>query len=108
MTDEVEGYRKIRARDLSPAKQKELRKLLQQDLAAALIRAIKVDPPNLDMDAIRLILKPGQPVAKWDVVSDCGTCATCNTCNTCSTCSTQAFRPDIPEWVLKKLGVKAK
>lgn len=108
MSDEVEGYRKIRARDLSPAKQEELRKLLQQDLAAALIRAIKVDPPNLDMDAIRLILKPGQSVSKWDVVSDCGTCATCNTCNTCSTCSTQAFRPDIPEWVLKKLGVKGK
>ena len=108
MSDEGEGYRKIRARDLSPAKQEELRKLLQQDLAAALIRAIKVDPPNLDMDAIRLILKPGQSVAKWDLVSDCGTCATCSTCNTCSTCSTQAFRPDIPEWVLKKLGLKDK
>lgn len=108
MSDEVEGYRKIRARDLSPAKQEELRKVLQRDLAAALIRAIKVDPLSLDMDSIRLILKPGQSVSKWNVVSDCGTCATCNTCNTCSTCSTQAFRPDIPEWVLKKLDVKGK
>jgi len=106
MNEDVGGFHKIRAQDLSPSKQEELRKVLQRELMEALIRTIKVDPPVLDMDSIKLILKPGQRVSEWDVVSDCGTCATCNTCNTCSTCSTQAFRPDVPPRVLKKLGVK--
>jgi len=108
MSDDVLGFRKIRASDLSPSKQAELRKVLQRDLTAALIRAIKVDPPEFDMDSIRLILRPGQRVSTWNVVSDCGTCTTCNTCNTCSTCSTQAFLPDVPAPVLKKLGMKTK
>jgi hypothetical protein len=108
MSDEFVGFHKIRARDLSPGKQEELRKALQRELMEALIRAIKVDPPDLDMDSIKLILKPGQRVSKWSVVSDCGTCATCDTCNTCNTCSTQAFPPDVPASVLRKLGLKTK
>ena len=106
MSEDVSGFHKIRAQDLSPSKQEELRKVLQRELTQALIRSIKIDPPDLDMDSIRLILKPGQEVSEWNVVSDCGTCATCNTCNTCSTCSTQAFLPDVPTRVLKRLDVK--
>ena len=57
MSEDVSGFHKIRAKDLSPSKQEELRKVLQRELTEALIRSIKVDPPGLDMDSIKLILK---------------------------------------------------
>jgi hypothetical protein len=107
MADDVAGFRKVRAKELGSSKREELRKALQHDLTEALIRSIKTEPSELDLSSVTLILKPGQKIADWTVVADCGTCATCNTCATCRTCSTNALPKDVPPKVIKDLKIKS-
>ncbi len=83
--DEVQGYKKIEASQLPEKKKEELRLLLQHDLTEALIKAIKSNPPDVDLAKIELVLRPGQAISDINVAASCGTCGTCVTCVTCIT-----------------------
>ncbi len=79
---EYEGYRKIRAVDLTRPQQERLRRVLQRELTEALIRSIRASPPEIDIAEVQLVLRPGQGVGDGGTVADCVTCITCVTCVT--------------------------
>jgi hypothetical protein len=101
------GYRKARASELPAAEQERLRNVLRQELAEQMVRAVRADPPEVDLSQIDIVLRPGQEVGDWDAVAECSTCSTCGTCSTCSTCGTASAAVDIPLGVARDLGLEA-
>lgn len=84
----IEGFRTIKATELQDLQRERLRRTLQAELTEAMIKAVKENPPMIDLSEIDLILKPGQIIDDWDVTADCGTCGTCGTHGGCGTCGT--------------------
>jgi len=84
----IEGFTDFRASKLPKSEQDRLRKVLQHDLVEAMVRAIKQDPPQVDLSQIELVLSPGVNAENFDVAADCGTCGTCGTGGGCGTCGT--------------------
>ena len=85
---EYEGYRQMKASEIPRGEQERLRKALQHDLTEALIKSIRANPPNIELAAIELVLRPGQSVTEWSASTDRASCVTCITCITCDTCVT--------------------
>jgi hypothetical protein len=81
---ELDGYRKLRATDLDEQQQAALRRALQHDLAAAMVRAVRESPPEIDLADVEVVLT-SVGGGGWQVAADCGTCGTCVTCVTCLT-----------------------
>ena len=79
-----DGYRKMKASDLPPIEQERLRRALQHDLMEAMIRAIRDDPPQVDLGKVEVVLKPHEAVGDFTrhAAADCVTCVTCITCVT--------------------------
>jgi hypothetical protein len=102
---EREGFRKARASELPASEQERLRNVLRQELAESMVRAVRADPPEIDLTQIDIVLRPGQEVGDWDAVAECSTCSTCGTCSTCSTCGTASAAVDIPLGVARELGL---
>jgi hypothetical protein len=84
----IEGFTDFRASELPKTEQDRLRKVLQHDLVEAMVRAIKQNPPQVDLSQIELVLRPGVSADNFDVAADCGTCGTCGTGGGCGTCGT--------------------
>lgn len=106
MPDKTEqGYRKLAATELPREEQARLRNLLRQELTEALVKTIRAEPPDVDLAQVELVLRPGQELAGWDVVANCGTCSTCSTCGTCGTCSTAALPNELPIGIARDLGL---
>jgi hypothetical protein len=106
MSDKSEqGYMRVRATELPESEQARLRNVLRQELAEALVKAVRAEPPEVDLAQVDLVLRPGQALSEWDVVANCGTCSTCGTCGTCSTCGTAALASDLPIGVIRDLGM---
>lgn len=87
-TENPEGARRLKATDLSAQKKAQLRASLQHDLTEAMIRAVKANPPEVDLSGVEIVLGAGKSLDDFDVVKDCNTCGTCQTCTTCETCAT--------------------
>jgi len=85
---EVEGYRDFAATALPQREQEKLRAALQRDLLAAMVQAVRKNPPQVDLSNIELVLRPGTTAANFNVAADCGTCGTCGTSGGCGTCGT--------------------
>ena len=84
MARESDGYRKIRASTLTQIQQDSLRSALQHDLVEELIRAVRENPPEIDLSKVEVVLA-GQSVPFGSESGNCGTCGTCVTCVTCVT-----------------------
>jgi len=99
-------YQKFTANKLPVAQQSQLRSALQEKLVDDLIKAIKDNPPEVHLEEIELVLRPGMQIAGWDTAADCGTCGTCATCATCATCVTSCGASDIPVSVINALKIQ--
>jgi len=77
----------VRASSLPEAKQEEIRNAYRHEMTEALVKYVRAHPPDVDIDDVRIVMKPNQALEDWDI-AQCSTCGTCNTCDTCGTCAT--------------------
>jgi hypothetical protein len=103
---EDKGYKKVKASELTESDRRQLHDALRHDLTEQLISSIKANPPDVNLAQIDVVLRPGQELAGWSLVADCGTCSTCSTCSTCGTCGTSSAARDLPLAVVRELGLE--
>jgi hypothetical protein len=98
-------YQKVQATNLSREQQEQLRNVLRHELTETLIRTIKANPPDVNLEDIEIVLRPGQHIDDWNVLQNCETCSTCGTGGGIAICATSSLPEDIPLGVAEELGM---